>query len=91
MVPLKQSYFMNMAMSCRVPLKREATSLSRSEPLRLEALPVTYAGGLRDDCTVLHSFLFMARRGQGLNYMELHPMWFFNYSSTFFSPCPSNQ
>ena len=37
---------------------------SAATALRLQNLPVTFSGGLRDDATGLHSFLFMARKGK---------------------------
>ena len=39
---------------------------NKSPADRLEKAPIKFEGGLRDDATGLHAFIFMARRGECL-------------------------
>ena len=44
--------------------------LLSSHPQRLEQAPVTLKGGMRDDCSGAHAFLFMRRKGLWTNFLK---------------------
>ena len=59
---------------------------------RFADLKISYSGGLRDDCSGLHTFLFLKRKGRFLLFlwMLLGVIWWFVWLILLPSPCRSD-